>query len=110
MKQPFEIKFDFPVAESDLKVSLKATAELHHSDPYFLVSNFYLENYNSIRDHYSILPDQEIKRIKRGQSKVWVHRDSERESLLSLEIGAAIEKMFTSDEIDKLMEETEGDT
>ena len=28
----------------------------------------------------------------RGSSKVWVHRDSERESLLSLVIGKAIEK------------------
>jgi hypothetical protein len=42
--RPFEIEFDFPVASSDLKISLNATAELHHSEPYYLVHNFYLTN------------------------------------------------------------------
>ena len=34
---------------------------------------------------------QEIKQIERGNTKVWVHKDSERESLLSLAIGKAID-------------------
>lgn len=100
MKQPFEITFDFPVAESNLKISLRATAELHHSDPYYVVGNFYLEHYNSDREQYSVLPEQVIKRMKRGNTYVWVHRDSERESLLSLAIGAAIERSVPPGELE----------
>jgi hypothetical protein len=100
MTKPFEINFDFPVALSDLKISLKATAELHHSDPYFVVHDFYLaNNFKNKAHHHSILPDQEVKRIQRGQDFSWVHRDSGRESLLSLAIGAALEENMSADEL-----------
>lgn len=95
--RPFEIKFDFPVASSDLKISLRATAELHHSEPYYLVRNFQLTD-NNTGDH-SVLPEQEIKRIRRNDSFVWVHRDSEKESDLSIAIGTGIEKRLSSQEI-----------
>jgi hypothetical protein len=97
--RPFEIKFDFPVASSDLKISLNATAELHHSEPYYKVRNFYLTNGEKNNDHYSVLPDQEIKRIKRNGSHVWVHKDSERESDLSIAIGSGIESMLSNQEL-----------
>ncbi|HUR64971.1 MAG TPA: hypothetical protein VMZ03_01365 [Chitinophagaceae bacterium] len=92
MEQPFEIKFDFPLAHSDLYISLKATAELHHSDPYYVIDNFYFAPTDLKKSDLSILPAQEIKQIRRGGSKVWVHCDSERESLLSMALGKAIEK------------------
>ena len=95
--RPFEIKFDFPVASSDLKISLNATVELHHSDPYYLVHNFYLADNAQGKSHHSILPDQEIKRIKRNGFYTWVHKDSERESELSIAIGLGIEKMLSAD-------------
>jgi len=97
--RPFEIKFDFPVASSNLKISLNATAELHHSEPYYVVQNFYLTDSKKNKDHHSILPEQEIKRIKRNGSYVWVHKDSEQESDLSIAIGAGIEKILSKEEL-----------
>ena len=91
MSQSFEIKFDFALAHSDLTISLRATAELHHSDPYYVVDNFHLANSPRKNDELSIIPAQEIKQVTRGDTKVWVHKDSERESVLSLAIGKAIE-------------------
>jgi hypothetical protein len=96
---PFEIKFDFPVASSDLKISLNATAELHHSEPYYVVHNFHLTNSNKNKDHHSILPAQEVKRVKRNGSFVWVHKDSEQESDLSIAIGEGIESKLSTQEI-----------
>lgn len=98
--RPFEIKFDFPVASSNLKISLNATVELHHSEPYYLVQDFYLTDSEKKQGHHSILPDQEIKRIKRNGVHIWVHKDSERESELSLAIGAGIESVLATEELD----------
>ena len=95
----FEIKFDFPVASSNLKISLDATAELHHSEPYYKVWNFYLTSGEKNNEHHSILPDQEIKRIKRNGAYVWVHKDSERESDLSIAIGAGIENELSKQDL-----------
>ena len=92
--KPFEIKFDFPLAHSDLIVSLKATAELHHSDPYYVFDDFRFAGSRGRPRTPSILPRQEIKLIGRGRQKVWVHKDSERESLLSITMGKAIERMI----------------
>jgi hypothetical protein len=97
MEQPFKIRFDFLVANSNIKVSLSATAELHHSDPYYVVQDFYFEESGDGIDYPSVLPPQEIKMIKRGSRRIWVHRDSEQESLLSTKIGEAIEAMTKSD-------------
>ena len=99
--RPLEIKFDFPVASSNLKISLNATAELHHSEPYFVVHNFYLTN-NTTDHQHSILPDQEIMRVMRDGSLVWVHKDSEKESELSLAIGKGLEDVLTEDELNEL--------
>ena len=100
--RPFEIKFDFPVASSNLKITLNATAELHHSEPYFVVHDFYLPDGKKNKGFHSVLPDQEVKRIHRDGAAVWVHKDSEKESELSLAIGKGIEKLFSSKELDKL--------
>ena len=92
MEQPFEIKFDFPLAHSDLIISLKATAELHHSDPYYVIDGFHFASARPDKGEPSVLPSQEIKEIERNGSTVWVHCDSERESLLSIAIGKAIDR------------------
>ncbi len=99
MTRPFEIIFDFPVALSNLKISLRATAELHHSEPYFVVHDFYQADNLKRAAYHSVLPDQEIKRVKFDSSHTWVHRDSERESLLSLAMGVALEKLLSTEEL-----------
>lgn len=94
MEKPFDIKFDFDLAHSDLSISLTATAELHHSEPYYVIDHFHFAGMKPKEGEVSMLPAQEIKQITRGNSKVWVHKDSERESLLSLAIGEAIDHVF----------------
>ena len=91
MKKPFEIAFDFALAHSELVIPLKATAQLHHSEPYYVVENFHIVGAAPRPDEISIIPSQEVKRIKRNGKPIWVHRDSERESVLSLAIGKAID-------------------
>jgi hypothetical protein len=92
MKQPFDIQFDFPLAGSDLIISFKATATLHHSDPYYVVEDFHNASIRPYKDDPSVFPAQEIKQVNRSSSCVWVHKDSDRESLLSLAIGKGIER------------------
>lgn len=94
MKQPFEIRFDFPLANSDLIVSLRATAEIHHSEIYYVVKNFHLANNQPKKNEVSMIPEQEIKQIERDGQTVWVHKESERESLLSLAMGKAIDELM----------------
>ena len=100
MRKPFEINFDFPVALSDLKISLTATVEIHHSEPYYAVHDFYFTRSDRFNWSHSVLPKQEIKRIKRNGSFVWVHKDSSKESELSLAIGKGIERVMTDKELD----------
>lgn len=100
--RPFEVKFDFPVASSNSRISLNATAKLHHSEPYFVVHNFYLANNKNAQNRHSILPDQEIKRIRRDGSFVWVHKDSEKESELSLAIGTGLESVLSQEDLNEL--------
>ena len=97
--RPFEINFDFPVASTNLKISLSATAEMHHSDPYFVVHDFYLANSNRSNDRQSVLPDQEVKRIRKNGTYHWVHKDSEQTSDLSIAIGKGIEAVLTEKDL-----------
>jgi hypothetical protein len=98
--RPFEISFDFPVASSNLKISLNATAEIHHSETYFVVHDFYLANSKKDNEHHSVLPDQEVKRIKRDGSFLWVHKDSEQTSELSIAIGKGIEAILPEEKLE----------
>ena len=90
MDQPLEIKFDFALAPSDLIIPLTATAELHHSDPYYRITNIRVADIHHSVNHSPVLPDFEIKKIGKGIAATWVHCDSEKESLLSLAAGKAI--------------------
>jgi len=99
VNQPFEIRFDFPLANSDMNVSLRARAELHHSDPYYVVDDFRFAQGRRKKNNpssLSLLPKQEIILAEYGASKQWVHRDSGRPSLLSISMGKAIEKTLGS--------------
>ena len=91
MNSPFEIRFEFPLADSNVTVSLRASAALHHSDPYYVVENFRFAGSNGSYEP-SILPTQEIQKIRRNDTPVWVHKDSQRESQLSIAMGRAIDK------------------
>jgi len=93
MDQPFKIRFDFPVANSGITIYLNATAQLHHSDPYYVVQDFYFDEAPAGQSYPSVLPPQEIKLIERNGVPTWVHRDSERESQLSARLGKAIDAM-----------------
>ena len=92
MDIPFEIKFDFPLDHSPYTIALKARVCLHASETYYVVDSFLFEKTNQPKSHSSILPDIEIKYLKTAEKGIWVHKDSERESLLSRTIGQAIEK------------------
>jgi hypothetical protein len=92
MKKTFEIKFDFPLEHSEQTISVKAVASLHHSNPYYVIENFQFAGKKGSRQHMSLLPKQEIKKVpKKGNGYTWVDRDSGKESLLSLAIGKAID-------------------
>jgi hypothetical protein len=56
------------------------------------VDSFFLEKTTQPGSLISILPDIEIKYLKTAKKGIWVHKDSERESVLSRAIGKAIEK------------------
>ncbi len=87
-----EIRFEFPLAHSDLTITLRATVTVHHSDIYYVVDNFHFAAADPARKEPSVLPVQEIQKIKRGSKEVWVHKESQRESQLSIALGKAIEK------------------
>lgn len=94
MKQRFEIIFDFAIAHSDFIIPLKATAELHHSVPYYVVDNFHVAGTGRQKNRTSLIPAQEIKLIQRNSTNVWVHKELDRESMLSIAIGKAIEAVL----------------
>lgn len=97
MEQSFEIRFDFSLSSSDLIIPLSAIAELHHSDPYYRVDNF---RFADAQHHHAspVLPAIEIKKMQQGAITSWVHRDSEKETMLSMAAGNAIEKTLKSNE------------
>ena len=85
----FEISFDYPLS-AEMVVGLTATVALHHSDPYYVVADFFL---NQGTNQRRLLPDIAIQAIKRGQEVIWVHADSQQETQLSSAAGKAIEAL-----------------
>ena len=92
MDMPFEIKFDFAPEYSPYTIALKARVRLHASETYYVVDSFLFEKTDQSKSSRSILPEIEIKYLKTATKGIWVHKDSERESLLSRTIGQAIAK------------------
>ena len=83
VKENYVISFDCKLENSSLVIHLAADVELHHSKTYYLVKNF-----RTARDSSrAVLPNIEIKKL----NGIWVHRDSEKESNLSMDVGAQID-------------------
>ena len=87
-----EISFEFPLAHSDLTISLRATVTVHHSEVYYVVDKFHFAGADPGRREPSLLPAQEIQKMRRGDEMIWVHKESQRESQLSISVGRAIDK------------------
>lgn len=90
MKKPFEICFDFPLAHSKQTIPITATATLHNSEPYYIIDHFRFSG-NDQKNHVSLLPALQVKKIRRNNMDIWVDCESERESLVTTEIGKAID-------------------
>lgn len=83
------IHFTFPL-ENTHSIPISAMAEAHHSDLYYVVHSFYRTDVKDKND-FSLLPQQEVMQINQQGKTKWVHRDSQKETLLSKIIGKAIE-------------------
>jgi len=86
-QQPFDIWFEYPMSENIL-IKLTARVQLHHSDPYYVISDFFLQKTAAGKP---MLPEISIKALRRENGISWVHTDSGKETILSMTIGKAIE-------------------
>jgi hypothetical protein len=80
----YSITFDFNLKPAGLKIPLMAEVELHLSEPHYFVKNIRVKG---LKDNVPVLPNVDLKKIG-GR---WVHSESEKESELSIGIGAAID-------------------
>ncbi len=80
----YVIEFDIQLEKTPVVLHLIARVELHHSDPYYIISNFR----TAAQKEGSILP---VMKIKKKKDK-WVHLDTEQPTHLSELVGRAIEK------------------
>ena len=83
----FTVDFNYALS-GNITVVLNAKAELHHSNPYYLITDFHLKDHQG---KSSLLPDIKIKAVRDEDGICWVHTDSNTESILSRSIGKAIE-------------------
>ena len=79
----YTVRFEFPVDAARLNVILEADVQEHHSDTYYVVSNFRIPGHGN----RPALPSIKIRR----QNDVWVHTDSGQATDLSAAVGRAIE-------------------
>lgn len=84
IQHSYAIEFDIQLETTPVILHLTAQAELHHSIPYFVVSNFRTAQ----QKEGSILPTMKIRK-KKG---IWVHLDTEQPTCLSELAGKAIEE------------------
>jgi hypothetical protein len=80
----YAIEFDIQLEKTPIFLHLNAQVELHHSDPYYVISNFR----TALQREGSILPAMKIKKKK----DKWVHLDTEQPTYLSELVGEAIEE------------------
>jgi hypothetical protein len=79
----YYIHFEFLVDSARLNIKLGADVREHHSETYYVVTNFHIPgNGNRL-----VLPEMKIRKEK-GQ---WVHTDSGYATDLSTAVGQAIE-------------------
>jgi hypothetical protein len=84
----YSIAFNFRLDKSNLTIPLTADVEVHHSEPFYVIKNFRTQ----LQKERSVLPDVRIKKAK----GMWVHCDSDKETTLSIEVGAAIDRYEAS--------------
>lgn len=84
----FNICFDFQVDAARSVIQLEADVTEHHSETYYVVTNFRIPG----RPVRQILPAITIRKEK----GVWVHIDSGNQTALSRAVGAAIEEVLKS--------------
>lgn len=91
MHKTFTISFNFPLEESSYVLALEATVEQIAGDPVYRVRDFRM---SGKQNGLPLLPPQEIKPVRppSADDKIWVHKDSEKESVISRILGKAIEK------------------
>lgn len=87
-RSSFSVEFDYTLSENII-LRLTANAELHHSTPYYHISDFHFKSNPS---SHALLPDIDIMAIKKTDGTSWVHADSIKETLLSVAVGKAIEE------------------
>jgi hypothetical protein len=79
----YTVRFEFPVDAARLNVILEADVQEHHSETYYVISNFRKPGHGN----RPALPPIQIRR----QEGVWVHTDSGQATDLSTAVGKAIE-------------------
>jgi hypothetical protein len=84
----FIINFQFPYPSKDGYIDMSADVEKHHSETYYIVNKFRLDPHKS---GDAILPPISIKKV----SGIWVHKDTNKETELSLLVGMAIDKVIS---------------
>ena len=80
----YSIAFSFRLDKSNLTIPLTADVEVHHSETLYVIKNFRTQS----QKERSVLPDVRIKKA----NGMWVHCDSDKETTLSMEVGAAIDR------------------
>lgn len=89
----FKINFDMPIRGSNITIPMTATAELHHSEPYYVLRNIEIvKKQPGIETEGVFIRELKIKKRKEGHDTMWLHCDTGRESDLSRSAGRAIEE------------------
>lgn len=92
-KDEFKINFDMPIRGSAITIPMTAIAELHHSEPYYLLRSIEINPSVSGGTKGAVfITELKIRQIKGEQENTWVHCDTGRESELSRSAGLAIEQ------------------
>ena len=78
----YPIRFSFAVDAAKIRFTLEAEVEEHHSQTYYIVSNFRIPGHGD----RVVLPPIIIQ----NEDGIWVHKDSEKATELSAAVGEAI--------------------
>ena len=79
----YPIRFSFAVDAAKIRVTLEAEVQEHHSQTYYVISNFQIPGYRG----HALLPPITIER----SNGLWVHKDSGKATNLSIAVGKAID-------------------
>ena len=93
MKQSFSINFNYPFRDKDVSIELTGNATLHHSVPYYAISDIRFAKHPG--GSLDALPVVKVQQRDIRGEKVWVHADTQKESELSRIIGEAIDRYLS---------------